>query len=125
MRAIPRARLVSSLQPILSCNVCRGTDGAHEDPRCERDRGPPPLPSRYRPSSTHPVPQPSRLPQVSGKAEVVAALGQPSTGTHGGAVFEFLVKRKVSKYEKAELLRVEGERLFEEKQVRRPSPASS
>ena len=66
-----------------------------------------------------------RLRQVSGKAEVVAALGQPSTGTHGGAVFEFLVKRKVSKYEKAELLRVEGERLFEEKQVRSPSPASS
>jgi len=105
--------------------VCRGADGAHEDPRCERDRGPPPLPSRRHPSSTRSVPQPSRLRQVSGKAEVVAALGQPSTGTHGGAVFEFLVKRKVSKYEKAELLRVEGERLFEEKQVRSPSPASS
>ena len=46
---------------------------------------------------------------------MVAALGQPSTGTHG-AVFEFLVKRQVSKYEKAELRRIEGERLFEEKQ---------
>jgi hypothetical protein len=78
---------------------------------------------------------------VNGKAEIVAALGKPATGENGGVVFEFALG--VTKYRKAELLREEGEKLFEEKQYeaamsvlidagnlcvyracRRPSPAA-
>ena len=51
---------------------------------------------------------------VNGKAEIVAALGKPPAGEHGGALFEFALG--VNKYRKAELLRDEGEKLFEEKQ---------
>lgn len=51
---------------------------------------------------------------VNGKAEIIAALGKPPAGEHGGALFEFALG--VNKYRKAELLRDEGEKLFEEKQ---------
>ena len=49
---------------------------------------------------------------------LLSALGKkvaPITATPGGVVFEFISKKTVSRFEKAELLRQEGLALFEDK----------